>query len=231
MTSLSYEFPLTKASGKIRIKERLTFGEYGIPVAPLQTVITKSHYIEWQIGYDTLSTNEQYHFIGYNGKKKIIYELSEFINFGYLQNLISKQDLLNLQNFIQNNNELIENTENITRTNFKKEKIANIDFLKSSVSYPLLVYKFSLNNMICEIIIKEKQYAVGIMPMLYFCLPISALNGDFLGRKIKSKEIAAFEINSKNIKIFIEMFKIFGVLSKTHKYDCVEILKYILKRK
>lgn len=226
---MRYKIPLTKTSGKIRIKERLTFGEYGMPIAPTKTIISRSHYLEWQIGYDSLALDKDYDFIGYNGKKKKLYELSEFINFGFLQNFISRQDLLNLQNFIKNNNDLIEDSENIVRTNFKEQEIANTIFLKSNVSYPLLVYKFNQDDIICEIIIKEKQYASGIMPMLYFCLPLTALEGEFLGREIKSKEIAEFEINDKNIKIFLQMFKIFGILSRAYKHDCLEILKYILE--
>lgn len=43
---LKYEFPLSKVTGKIRIKERLAFSDYGIPVPPTRTIITHKHYIE-----------------------------------------------------------------------------------------------------------------------------------------------------------------------------------------
>jgi len=63
--------------GKIRIKERFAFSDYGIPIPPTQTVITAKHYIEWQIGYDkVVPKGDAYHFIGANGKTKCIYELS-----------------------------------------------------------------------------------------------------------------------------------------------------------
>lgn len=224
-----YELPLTKTSGKIRIKERLTFGDYGIPIAPTKTIINQKHYIEWQIGYDEVSNSNDYHFIGFNKKFKKLYELSEILLFGYKNKLISKTDLQNLQNFVSKNQDLIEDKLNIVRTNFKTINFANINFLNSSVSYPLLVYKFDICDMICEIIIKEKQYASGIMPMLYFCLPLSALQNSPVGRTINSKEIGILEINTTNFAIFMQMFKIFGILSKSHKHDCIEILNYITK--
>lgn len=45
MNNLKYKFPLSKAMGKIRIKERFAFSDYGIPVAPTQTIMTLKHYI------------------------------------------------------------------------------------------------------------------------------------------------------------------------------------------
>lgn len=69
--------------------------------------------------------------------------------------------------------------------------------------------------------------------MLYFCVPMSEIYNEhgvpnFIGRQIQSKEYGYLFINKNNISIFIQIFKIFGILSKNHKYDCLEILKYIL---
>ena len=235
MKSLNYEFPLSNAKGKIRIKERLAFSDYGQPVAaPTKTIITPKHYIEWQIGYGRdIKKDKIVHFIGANGKAKQIYELSEFLEFGLKTNLISKKELENLRLKIENNNIFIDEKEKITREHFISEKIGEIEFLKSRVSYPLLVYKFESKDMLCEIIVREKQRAVGTMPMLYFCIPIANLQDEkgkfsFVGRQIQSKENGYLQINSLNIVVFVKMFQIFGLLSKTHKHDCLEILNYIL---
>jgi len=151
-----YEFLLTKTSGKILIKERLTFDDYGISIATTKTKITHKHYIEWQIGYDSVAkASEKYDFIGANGKAKVLYELSEFIRFGYKNKLITKQTLQNLYDKIGANNEFVD-TLNIIRTNFSPTQIGGINFEKSSVSYPLLVYRFSTNEAICEIVVREK---------------------------------------------------------------------------
>ncbi|WP_300703693.1 R.Pab1 family restriction endonuclease [uncultured Campylobacter sp.] len=235
MSVLRYEFPLSKVMGKIRIKERFAFSDYGIPVPPTQSIITHKHYIEWQIGYDrVISKGEEAHFIGANGKKKQIYELSEFLDFGLGSGLIDKKVIKNLINNIQNNQDLIDEKEQITRTNFITHSLGGIEFLKSSVSYPLLVYRFQSQDILCEIIVREKQFAVGTMPMLYFCLALSSIKdssgGSFIGRRILSKECGYLEVNRDTIHIFMQIFRIFGLLSKAHKQDCLAILAYLLKK-
>lgn len=232
---MKYEFPLSKAMGKIRIKERFAFSDYGIPIAPTQTIIARNHYIEWQIGYDRVASKDEiFHFIGANGKKKQIYELSEFLEFGLNSNLISVEEIIKLQSNIKDNQEFIDKREQIIRTNFIKKSINGIEFLRSNVSYPLLVYKFQNQDILCEIIVREKQFAVGTMPMLYFCVALSGIKdksgGSFIGRKITSNEYGYLEINSHNIHIFLQIFRIFGLLSRTHQYDCLAILEYLLNK-
>ncbi|ANE36003.1 type II restriction endonuclease, PabI family [Campylobacter iguaniorum] len=229
---LRYKIPLTQTSGKIRIKERLAFSDYGLPIPPTKTTILPKHYIEWQIGYDNVVDSNE-HFIGANGKKKQIYELSEILLFGLQNNYISKNAILDLKNFIGMNSIFIESTQEILRSSFKLENIAGIDFLKSKVSYPLLVHEFKNKDIICEIIVREKQRAIGIMPMLYFCVPMSSIYDEsrkqsFIGRCVQSKEFGYLHIENSNIAIFIQMFKIFGILSQNHKHDCLAILEYIL---
>ncbi|MBR1376035.1 MAG: R.Pab1 family restriction endonuclease [Cardiobacteriaceae bacterium] len=232
---MKYEFPLSQATGKIRIKERLAFSDYGQPVAPTKTIITPKHYIEWQIGYDRIvEKNETVHFVGANGKNKQIYELSEFLQFGLQENIIKYDELKELRNTINRYSIFIDEKEKINREHFISENINNIEFLKSRVSYPLLIHKFQIQDSLCEIIVREKQRAVGTMPMLYFCVPLSVLQDkdgkySFIGRNIKSKENGYLLINSNNIKMFMKMFQIFGMLSVNHQKDCLSILDYLLK--
>lgn len=227
-----YRFPLTKTGGKFRIKKRLTFSDYGLPIAPTKTIITAEHYLEWQISY---YSGELMDNIGYIEAHKQINELSAFLFYAFKYSFISKDEIIALKSFIETNNIFIENTQEIQRTNFVIENLGGIDFLKSKVSYPLLVYQFKQQDILCEIIIKEKQLAIGIMPMLYFCLPMSVIYNknkkqNFIGRCIESKEDGYLYINKNNIDIFMQMFKIFGILSSSHKHDCLQILNYILSR-
>lgn len=232
--SILYPLPLTAVAGKIRIKERFTFSDYGLPIAPTQTIINGKHYIEWQIGYDKVSLkDESKDFIAANGKSKRLYELSEIIKEFYLWKEISRQNLLDIKFFLENNKELIEDRLDIQRTHFKEYQLANLPFLKALVSYPLLIYKFENKDFISEIIIKEKQRAMGIQAMLYFCFPLSCLENskqerDFLHRQIKSKEQGFLRIDSSNIAIFLNLFKIFGILSKNHKHDILQIITFLL---
>lgn len=237
MNVLNYEIAFSKATEKIRLKERFAFSDYGIPVPPTKTTITPKHYLEWQIGYDKIaaSNDEIAHFIGANGKKKRIYELSEILYSGVKNLLISIDEINSLKETIQNNTTLIDERENISRTNFVQVRIGNVDFLKSNVCYPLLIYKFDNNDILCEIVVREKQYAIGTMPMLYFCMAMSCVydangNRSFLNRTINSKEKAYLHIDNTNISIFIKIFEIFGMLSMAHKHDCLAILDYILKK-
>ena len=108
--------------------------------------------------------------------------------------------------------------------------INNFNFMWTKVEYPLLVYKFGNFEIVAEIKITEKQYAIGTQPMLYLCFPITELeNSDkLLGRTALTKEFANFVINSENIWVFLEMLKLFGMLSKNHNKDAISIIDVIL---
>jgi hypothetical protein len=80
--------PLTETTGKTRIKTRSFFNEYGFPVATRTTPFNQLCYVEWQIGYDVVTTKadklnlttlKDRKFIGANGKEKCLYELSEYV--------------------------------------------------------------------------------------------------------------------------------------------------------
>jgi hypothetical protein len=231
--------PLTTTSGKIRIKERNLLNEYGIPVATRQTPFSQKHYVEWQIGYDVvISENKETTlinktFIGANGKNKALYELSQYLYYLYKWNVITKNTLLGTKKFVENadDNLLIDvnNNYNILRNNFKEMKLFGIDFLQAEIKYPLLVHKIKNYDIITEIVIKEKQRAIGIMPMLYLCFPITELRSNLIGRVAEAKETADFIINKNNIHIFLEILKIFGILSKAHKQDTINIITTIIK--
>lgn len=233
--------PLTLPTGKIRIKQRSILNEYGIPFFSRQNNFTQSCYIEWQIGYDVIvseinklkeTTLQDINFIGSNGKNKALYELSEYIYYFYKWNVIDKIELINLKTFIENinNNDLLDvnNNYSIERGNFINKNIFDIDFLYTQVKYPLLVHKFDKYEIITEIKITEKQRAVGVQPMLYFCFPITELKEILIGRSASQNEKGTFVINKNNISVFLELLKIFGVLSISHKNDVLSILNVIL---
>lgn len=230
--------PLTTTSGKIRVKERNMLNEYGIPVATRQTKFTQKHYIEWQIGYDVVigeskeTTLMAQTFIGANGKNKALYELSEYVYYFYQWNIITKAQLTEIKTFIEDTDDKllidVNSDFNILRSNFKEIKLFGIDFLQAEIKYPLLVHKIKNYDIITEIVIKEKQRAIGIMPMLYLCFPITELRNDLVGRVAEIKETADFALNSENIMILTEMLKIFGILSRAHKHDILKIIDTIL---
>ena len=108
--------------------------------------------------------------------------------------------------------------------------INDFNFMWTKVEYPLLVYKFGKFEIVAEIKITEKQYAIGTQPMLYLCFPITELENseNLVGRTAQTKEFANFVINDKTINVFLEMLKLFGTLSKNHNKDAISIINVIL---
>lgn len=243
---LKVAIPLTKGTEKTRIKRRSILNEYGVPVSTRSEPFAQNCYVEWQIGYDVITADTEklsrttmpsIRFTGANGKEKALYELSEYIKYFYDWGTITQEELLNVKNYLTslNDSDFFDNSIThpqlaIRRTNFVETELNGLKFLRTQVEYPMHVHKFGNFEVVTEIIIKEKQYAIGVQPMLYFCFPITELENSeqLLGRTANTKEMAEFKINSENIKVFIEMLKIFGMLSRNHNTDVLTILDTIL---
>ena len=239
------EIPLTAQSGKARVKIRNSFYEYGLPTATRQIPFSQKHYIEWQIGYDAdKSDNEKINltslknteFIGANGKKKALYELSEYLFYFTKWGIIRINEINDILKFLENidSSDFLDSKFQILRSHPMQRDILGIDFYCSEVKYPLLVHKFGSFDILIEIIIKEKQRAIGVQPMLYVCFPITELKptnnkSSLLGRVAESKERAYLILDSKDKQFLLETFKIFGILSESHNYDIRRILELIKK--
>tara|TARA_Y100000310_G_C20658996_1_gene803598 strand:- start:209 stop:1009 length:801 start_codon:yes stop_codon:yes gene_type:complete len=245
--------PLTTTSGKTRVKERDNIYGYGIPFASRTKLFNQKNYIEWQIGYDAEKPNnldnykktnfksyenttlKNVNFVAYNTKTKALYELSEYLYYLVDFKVVKLNELKELKSDIQRLSEdkLIDKHHHcaIKRTHPNKEIINKIDFEILKVEYPQLIHKFKKYEIITEITVREKQRAIGVQPMLYFCFPITELESEnqLIGRCAEIKEFANFKINEDNSFIILEMVKIFGMLSPSHKYDTVEILDLIIK--
>jgi hypothetical protein len=252
------DIPLTTTSGKTRVKERDNIFGYGLPFASRTNPFNQKNYIEWQIGYDVLvpqekksgknkgnfnqkelklfnlSTLKKVTFNAYNNKNKALYELSEYLYYFHKWGVVSPSELEELKNFVENleDSNLLDNNQHcqIKRTHPKKQKINSFDFQTLTIEYPQLLYKFDNYEIIAEITIKEKQRAIGTQPMLYFCFPITELKTTtpLIGRTAEKKEFANFVFDKNNYKIIIEMIKIFGMLSPSHKFDTLAILETVV---
>ncbi|MBS3944621.1 MAG: R.Pab1 family restriction endonuclease [Melioribacter sp.] len=133
---------------------------------------------------------------------------------------------LNNHDFLDSNSELT-----IERSHPIEKNILGINYYFTQVKYPLLIHKFKQYEILTEIIIKEKQYAVGVQPMLYFCFPITVLKSSntIIGRCAETNETAEFIIEKNNIQIFLKILKIFGTLSFNHNSDIRTIIDRILR--
>lgn len=234
------DIPLAEHKWKIRIKSRSMFYEYGNPHATRSVPLTQNNYVEWQIGYDleyakrSNSSLPHISFIGANGKKKVLYELSKYLYYFYSWDVVTSSELRSTLRFLSGLKEenLLSNHPDcqITRTHPIEKQINDTTFFGMTLNYPQLVYKFGKYEIIAEITIREKQNAIGIQPMLYLCFPITELqvSESLIGRIAEKKEIAQFVIDKSNYSIVIEMVKVFGMLSPSHHKDILEIIKAIL---
>ncbi len=238
---IEISIPLTSISGRARVKIRHAFSDYGISTATRKIPFSLKHYIEWQIGYDvpikdkekfelTTLKDEKYHFLGANNKIKTLYELSEIIYYAKQLNLISLENLENTLKYLEKQKQFIEDNFTITRERFRLHQFGGMDFELSRISYPLLIHSFN-DNQLSEIVIREQQYGSKTQAMLYFCFSILELKTatPLLNRTAALKEHALLTIHKTNALMFLEMLKIFGLLSQAHHNDVLKILEKILQ--
>lgn len=200
--AIEVSIPLTSISGKVRVKIRHAFSDYGISTATRKIPFSLKHYVEWQIGYDvpikdkeklelTTLKDEKYHFLGANNKVKTLYELSEMIYYAKQLNLISLENLENTLKYLEKQKQFIEDSFMITRERFRLHQFGGMDFCFS---------------------ILELKTATPL-----------------LNRTAALKEHALLTIHKTNALMFLEMLKIFGLLSQAHHSDVLKILEKILQ--
>lgn len=220
--------------------------QYGLPVATRSENITQDCYVEWQIGYDAVvndisklerTTLPMIRFEGANGKEKALYELSEYVYYFLKWEIIKEEELIDIgQKLININEENLFESESmlaIKRSHFIEKEFNETKFLYAKIEYPILVHKFDSYEIITEIVIKEKQYAIGVQPMLYLCFPVTQLksNISLLGRTADKKEEAEFIIDKNNYKILLKLIYLFGMLSVNHRKDILSIIDVCLVNK
>lgn len=106
LKTLSIAIPLTKGTEKTRIKKRSFFNEYGLPVSTKTEPFSLACYVEWQIGYDVIISDEEKierttiknkTFTGANGEDKTLYELSEYIYYFYNWGVVKSSELVKIK--------------------------------------------------------------------------------------------------------------------------------------
>ncbi len=215
--AIEVSIPLTSISGKVRVKIRHAFSDYGISTATRKIPFSLKHYVEWQIGYDvpikdkekfelTTLKDEKYHFLGANNKVKTLYELSEMIYYAKQLGLIGLENLENTLKYLEKQKQFIEDNFTITRERFRSHQFGGMDFELSRISYPLLIHSFN-DNQLSEIVIREQQYGSKTQAMLYFCFSILELKTatPLLNRTAALKEHALLTIHKTNALVFLEM--------------------------
>lgn len=227
-------------AGKFRFKKRQNRLDFGETFSTREGTFDDQTYLEWQIGYDvpvndveagkkgTKLTNK--HFIGSNGKTKYPYELSEIFYKAMELKFVSIEEVQNLLKEISNYKSFIDEKA-ITVEHHSQLTINGINFEETSIKLPTLFMIETLDGTQVEISIQKQQYATGVQPMVYFCIPLKSFRNYsiLLGKSSVPTDKLEYVISNANISNLICMMKVFGMASKRHNHDVVEILKILLE--
>lgn len=237
--SIELNFPAAN-NGKFRFKTRDENINFGKTFATRQNIFNEKVYLEWQIGYDALvqdvksgkkSTKlTQEKFIGSTGKEKYPYELSEILYESVKCGLISVKELDSLLNEISSYKQFTDEKEIVV------EKAVNlsmngVEFKETSVKMPTLFMPQNSDGTVIEISIQKQQYASGVQPMIYFCIPFESFANwkDLDGKTSVKDSSLKYVIKKENAETILNLFRVFGMASSRHKFDVEQILKTVKK--
>jgi len=226
-------------SGKFRFKKRKNRLDFGHVFATRNSIFDDQTYLEWQIGYDvpvndveageksTTLTSKQ--FVGSNGKRKYPYELSEIFFKAMELEFISKGDVENLLKAIGSYKGFIDEKD-ITVEHHSKLTLNEINFEETSIMLPTLFMIETSDETQIEVSIQKQQYASGVQPMVYYCIPLKAFknSSDLYGKSSVSGDKLVYVISKANVVNLVNMMKVFGMASKRHNHDVVKILETFL---
>lgn len=226
--------------GRFRFKKRSGNFQFGSSFAATTTEFSGQVYLEWQIGYDVTIidvTNEKKNtsltgltFTGANGEKKHPYELSELLFEAVRIGLVRKEDVVSLSEEAAVFTEFLDRVP-ISVGELRPVSLNGLDFKETTTALP--TYFLPLDGGVqIEVSVQKQQYAAGIQPMLYLCVPISAFaNGrEFLGLKTVSADRLDYVIDVSNADVLLGVFRVFAMCSAAHNHDVHEILKAIVGR-
>lgn len=235
--SVRVRLPLTDVTGKVRPKQRTPDG-YGEPLAPTKTPLGATHYLEWQIGYDTREADapnvvKEIQFTR-RGEPKFGAELSKLLVDALRLGIISTNDLLRERDRLA---KLAENTleerEGITteRTPLDPKGGALPDgFTRWTQRVPQFLRETEHGWI--QIQLKPRQRGVGNQAMVYVCLPMArVLTADGKPRApgpARTKETVFYEFNRANAGFLLDIVRAFALASKQHNEDMGQILGKIL---
>ncbi|MDD9867937.1 MAG: R.Pab1 family restriction endonuclease [Candidatus Campbellbacteria bacterium] len=233
---IKISLPLTKHTGKARVKYRKDKKDYGIPFATRQNKLTQDNYIEWQIGYDTKEKKLSKSKFSFQrkGETKYTFELSEYLIDAIKNNLVTKEEFKELKKFVEKariETAFIEERFNIKREEQKQMSLMGVNFDLFMEHYPLLLYFQNKDEYSIEVKIDRKQKAIGVQAMLFLCIPITRFEEKkgLIVREAEQNEQVTLEIKRNKNNFIIDVIKIFAISSSQHNEDIKNIIDTIEK--
>lgn len=227
-------------NGKFRFKTRDGDINFGKTFATRQNVFSEKVYLEWQIGYDALVQDvesgkkqtklTQEKFIGSTGKEKYPYELSEILYQSIKCGLVPAQEIDKLLTEISSYRQFFDGKEIIVET-YSSLLFNGLAFKETSIKLPTLFMPQNADGTQIEISIQKQQYASGVQPMIYFCIPFKSFANwkDLEGKKSIKGNTLKYIVKKDNVEVILNMFRVFGMASSRHKFDIEQILKTLKK--
>lgn len=227
--------PLTDVTGKVRPKEQTPDG-LGVAIAPTKTPLGATHYLEWQIGYDSPNTNSptsvpQISFTR-KGETKYGHELSKLLVDALRLGLLTTNDLqyelsmlpkLAAKSFEEHEAVQMEAAQKPDETGFSRSVQRVPQFIRMT------------DHGSVQIILKPKQRAVGYQAMVYVCLPLDqVLDANCDPRKpgpARSKETVYYQFSEDNARFILDIVRAFAMASEQHNEDIGNILTKVLETK
>lgn len=225
-------------SGRFMFKIREDNFSFGSSFATQKKEFNSKVYLEWQIGYDVTEKEMQkgkkktkltnMTFVGRNGKTKYPYELSELVYAAVKIGLIKIESLLNLMDELKEYKEYLSDKE-INIQDKGDFSLNGLTFKETTIRLPTFFLSNSVDGTQIEVSIQKQQYAAGVQPMLYFCIPFESFSDykKLENKSSKKGDRLTYTINGSNAEILLKMFKVFGMASPAHNFDVIEIIKIL----
>ncbi len=197
--AIEVSIPLTSISGKVRVKIRHAFSDYGVSTAIRKIPFSLKHYVEWQIGYDVpIKDKEKFELT----TLKYLEKQKQFIE----DNFMITRERFRSHQFGGMDFELSRISYPLLIHSFNDNQLSEIVIREQqygSKTQAMLYFCFS---------ILELKTATPL-----------------LNRTATLKEHALLIIYKTNAPMFLKMLKIFGFLSQAHHDDALKILEKILQ--
>lgn len=217
--------------GKIRLKklESSRIGSTYSHTINRDTARKQPYYIEWQISYyitpeevsnypSMLLINKRIRLP--HGEEEVYpAELFGILHLAWEKKIIEREEIDELIRWVASVREEDFLDKSLLKHNIREKydiQIRDLKFKTAVLELPYCVLENEDGSWI-EIIMQKQQYAYSFQPMVYLCLPHTALQ--------EENDYVWWRISKQNSSSVINTLKVFSLASEKHKEDVYTIIK------